>query len=141
MLASQLLTLKQSFCLSASLTQYLLNRDFFKQIQFWFEPKEKPSFNMNGIQKELYYFEQPEVRSPLIDKLFFALCSGQHTSMQIERKFLLTGTLVSKLRTRSTDVLRARTKDWIFMNPNHHQSFCFYRTQIRMETFQGHYWF
>ena len=57
---------------------------------------------MSGIQKDLCYLEQHEERSPLIDKLFFALCSAQQKSMQTE-KFLLAGTLVSKLRTSLTD--------------------------------------
>lgn len=65
--------------------------------------KDRPSFDINGIQKDLRYFEQHEVRSPLIDKLFFALCSAQPTSTQAERNFSLASTFVSKLRTSLTD--------------------------------------
>lgn len=65
--------------------------------------KEKPSCHMSGIQKDLRYFEQHQVRSPLIEKLFFALCSAQPTSTQTERNFSLAASFVSKLRTSLTD--------------------------------------
>lgn len=54
------------------------------------------------FQKDLRVYATRQEKSPMVEKLFLALCSIPPTSTQSERNFSLAGNFVSKLRTRLT---------------------------------------
>lgn len=60
------------------------------------------SEKINTIQKDFRSYDQNHQKSPLLQKLFLALCSIPPTSTQSERNFSLSGNFVTKLRTRLT---------------------------------------
>lgn len=63
---------------------------------------EKLSTGSSSVQKIFRSYDQHRQKSPLLEKLFLALCSVPPTSTQSERNFSLSGSFVSKLRTRLT---------------------------------------
>ena len=63
----------------------------------------KSNVDQISIQKDFRFYDQHQVKSPLLEKLFLALCSAQPTSTQSESNFSLAENFVSKLRTRLTE--------------------------------------
>lgn len=62
----------------------------------------------SNFKKEFDYYDRHKVRSPLLNKLYDALCSAQPTSTQSERNFSLAAGLCTKKRARmSSEKLNA----------------------------------
>lgn len=63
----------------------------------------KSIIDQSSIRKDFRTYDVHQQKSPLLEKLFIALCSAQPTSTQSERNFSLAAAFVSKQRTSLSD--------------------------------------